>query len=168
MATSYSTCVCLVSRSNLLFATFWTVAHQAPLSIGLSRQEYRAYCHFLLWGIFSMQGSNLRLLPLLHCRQIFHLLSHWGSFWVITTRYSCPRLVLEISSEHRGSTFCSLWSCNSHCPLWEPTAYVLHPTFPKFQQRAMQPSSHRLWLGALYYWFCCWGFWAWLKRWVKR
>ena len=32
-------CVCLVSRVQL-FATLWTVAHQAPLSLGFSRQEY--------------------------------------------------------------------------------------------------------------------------------
>ena len=33
-------------------------------------------CHSLLQGIFSTQGSNLRL-P--HCRQILYLLSHQGS-----------------------------------------------------------------------------------------
>ena len=32
-------CVC-VSIPVLLFATPWTVAHQAPLSVGFSRQEY--------------------------------------------------------------------------------------------------------------------------------
>ena len=31
-----------------LFATPWTVAYQAPLSMGFSRQEYRSGCHFLL------------------------------------------------------------------------------------------------------------------------
>ena len=39
--------------------TLWIVAHQAPLSMGFSRQEY---CHFPLQGIFLTQGSNLRLL----------------------------------------------------------------------------------------------------------
>ena len=29
-------------------------------------------CHFLLQGIFPTQGSNLSLLPLLHCRQILY------------------------------------------------------------------------------------------------
>ena len=29
-------------------------------------------------GIFLTQGSNPRLLQLLHCRQIILLLSHWG------------------------------------------------------------------------------------------
>ena len=41
--------------------TPWTVAHQAPLCLGLPRQEY--------W-IFLTQGSNPLLLCLLHCRQI--------------------------------------------------------------------------------------------------
>ena len=33
---------CMISRSSLvrLFATLWTAAHQAPLSMGFSRQEY--------------------------------------------------------------------------------------------------------------------------------
>ena len=35
-------CVCVLSHFSCvrLFATLWTVAHQAPLSIGFSRQEY--------------------------------------------------------------------------------------------------------------------------------
>ena len=34
-------CVCVKSLSRvLLFATLWTVARQAPLSMGFSRQEY--------------------------------------------------------------------------------------------------------------------------------
>ena len=50
-----------------LFATPWTVAHQAPLSMEFSRQEY--------WSVLT-QGSNLGLL---HCRQILYRLSHQGS-----------------------------------------------------------------------------------------
>ena len=49
-----------------LFATLWTVVPQAPLSVGFSRQEYWSGCHFLLQGIFQTQGSNPRLLCLLH------------------------------------------------------------------------------------------------------
>ena len=46
----------------------WTVAHQAPLSMGFARQEYwRVGCHAFLQGIFPTQGSNLCLLCLLHC-----------------------------------------------------------------------------------------------------
>ena len=35
-------CVCVLSRFSrvLLFETLWTVAHQAPMSMKFSRQEY--------------------------------------------------------------------------------------------------------------------------------
>ena len=54
-------CVCVLSHFSRvrLFATPWTVAHQAPLSLGFSRQEYWSDCHALLQGIFATQGSNL-------------------------------------------------------------------------------------------------------------
>ena len=53
-----------------------TVAHQAPLSMEFSRQEYWMGCHSLLWGIFLTQGLNL---DLLHCRQILYVLNHQRS-----------------------------------------------------------------------------------------
>ena len=63
-----------------LFLTLWTVAHQAPLSMGFfSGKNTGVGCHFLLQGIFLIQGSNLGLLCLLHCRQILYPLSHQGS-----------------------------------------------------------------------------------------
>ena len=49
-----------------LFATPWTVAQQAALSMGFSRQEYWGGLPCPLLGIFPIQGWNLRLLPLLH------------------------------------------------------------------------------------------------------
>ena len=51
-----------------LFATLWTVALQAPQSMGLSRQNIAVDHHALLQGIFLTQGSNPCLL---HCRWIF-------------------------------------------------------------------------------------------------
>ena len=57
-------CVCVLSRFSCvqLFVTHWTVAFQAPLSMGFSQQQY--------WrhpppGIFQTQGSNPHLLCLL-------------------------------------------------------------------------------------------------------
>ena len=41
-----------------LFLTLRTVAHQAPLSMGFSRQESWSGLHALLQGIFLTQGSN--------------------------------------------------------------------------------------------------------------
>ena len=66
----------IVSQSCPLFATLWTIAHQAPLSMRFSRQNTGVDCHFLLQWIFPSQGSNLGL-P--HWRQILYCLSHKGS-----------------------------------------------------------------------------------------
>ena len=63
----------IVTQSCRFFATPWTIAHQAPLSMGFSRQNTGVDCHFLLQWIFPSQGSNLRL-P--HWRQILYCLSH--------------------------------------------------------------------------------------------
>ena len=59
-----------------LFVTPWTVAHQAPLSMEFSTQEYWSGLPFPSQGIFLTQESNPSL-P--HYRQIFYHLSHLGS-----------------------------------------------------------------------------------------
>ena len=46
-------------RRIQFFAILRKVARQAPLSMGLSRQEYRSGCHLLLQGLFLTQGLNL-------------------------------------------------------------------------------------------------------------
>ena len=53
-------------------ATPWTVACQAPPSMGFSRQEYWSGLPFPSPGISLTQGSNSGLLP---CRQILYCLS---------------------------------------------------------------------------------------------
>ena len=55
-----------------LFATLWTVALQAPLSMGFPSQEYWSGLPFASPGIFPTQGSNLSLLYLLHFEQILY------------------------------------------------------------------------------------------------
>ena len=56
--------------------TPWTLAHQAPLSMGNSPGWSTGVgCHALLQGIFPKQGLNPGLL---HCRQILYHLSHQG------------------------------------------------------------------------------------------
>ena len=62
---SVCACVCVISRVQL-FATPWTVTHQAPLSIGFSRQEYWNGLPFPLQEIFLAQGLNSCLVCLLH------------------------------------------------------------------------------------------------------
>ena len=58
---------CMLSRFSHVwfFATIWTVAHQAPLSMGFCK-NIEVGCHALLHRIFLTQGLNLCLLCLLH------------------------------------------------------------------------------------------------------
>ena len=57
-----------------LFATPWTVAHQAPLSINSPGKNTGVGCHAFLQGIFLTKGLNPCFLRLLHCRWILY---HW-------------------------------------------------------------------------------------------
>ena len=65
-------------QSCLTFCNPWTVAHQVPLSMEFSRQEYWLGCHFLLQEIFPTQGSNQCL-----------LLWQMGSFPLHHLEHSC-------------------------------------------------------------------------------
>ena len=49
-----------------LLATLWTIAHQAPLSMGFSSKNTGVGCHSLLQGIFPTQGWNPHLSCFLH------------------------------------------------------------------------------------------------------
>ena len=84
------------------FVTLWTVARQAPLLTGFSRQEHWSGLHALPQGILPTQGSNPCLLCLLHWQEgslpaISYLLSSpqksfWtlldGKFWRSTTLWA--------------------------------------------------------------------------------
>ena len=80
--------------------TTWTAAHQAPLSMGIPSKKTGVGCHFLLQGIFLIQGSNLH--PL-NGRRILYPLSHQGSLFIAhlptrppkKTTIPCKCLVFE-------------------------------------------------------------------------
>ena len=59
--------------SVLLFSTPWTVAHQAPLSMGFSRQEYWSGLPFPSLGDLPDPGIE----PRSPAFQADSLLSHW-------------------------------------------------------------------------------------------
>ena len=73
------TVCCALSLSRVhLFATSWTVAHQAPQSTGiLQGKDTGVGCHFLLQGIFLTRWSNPRLLCVL-CYQADSTTGHLG------------------------------------------------------------------------------------------
>ena len=79
----------LVAKSCRTLAILWTVAYQAPLSMGFSRQEHWGDLPFPPPGDLLDPGSNLGLL---HCRLIPYLLSYQGSpRWAAET-LECPIL----------------------------------------------------------------------------
>ena len=68
LAHTGSTCVLNHFGPLQLFATLWTVANQAPLPMGFSRQEY--------WSGLPFPSPEDLLDPgLPHCRQMFYHLS---------------------------------------------------------------------------------------------
>jgi len=73
---SFAPCKCWFFSHVRLFATPWTVAHQAPLSMASPGKHTRVGCRAFLQGIFWTQGLNLGL-P--HYRRILYHLNHHGS-----------------------------------------------------------------------------------------
>ena len=64
---AYNGIVCVSHFSHVqLFVTPWTIAHQASLSIGSSRQQCQSGLSFPPPGDLPIQGSNPCLLRLLH------------------------------------------------------------------------------------------------------
>ena len=72
-----------------LFATPWTAAHQAPLSMEFSRQEHWRGLPFPSPGIFLMQGLNPSLLRLLQRSWIFN-------YWTTREAHMCIHMCVYI------------------------------------------------------------------------
>ena len=68
-----------------LFATLWTVAYQASLSMRFSGKSTGVGCHFLLQGIFLTQGWNSGLL---HCTwSLAQFFTNWAIREALRTSY---------------------------------------------------------------------------------
>ena len=85
--------VCMLSHFSCvwLFVTPWTVAHQGPLSMGLSRQEYWSVLLCPSLVILLTQASNPHLLCLLH----------WQAFSLPLAPPGKPN-IYPLSSETKG------------------------------------------------------------------
>ena len=86
-----------------LFATLWTVARQAPPSVGFSRQEYWG-CHALLQGIFLTQGLNPHLLRLLYWQTLPLVPSGKPSVQFSSVAQTCPTLCDPMGYRPPGSS----------------------------------------------------------------
>ena len=94
-----------------LFATPWTVAHQAPLSMGVSRQEYWSGLPRPSPGNLLTQGPNPSLMRFLRCRQILY---HWATRAVLiklrgNQKASLRKMAFKLLtfSERKEGTICS-------------------------------------------------------------
>ena len=87
--------LCLVAQTCLTLVTPWTVAHQAPLSMGFSRQEYWSGLPFPSREIFLTQESNPGLL---HCRQTLYWLSYQDLFQWVSSSHQVAK-VLELQHQ---------------------------------------------------------------------
>ena len=70
----------------------WTVAHQAPLSMGFSRQEYWNGLLLPSPGDLPDQESNPGLL---HCRQILYQQSYQGSLRIFIKNVQIPQSAIQ-------------------------------------------------------------------------
>ena len=68
--------------SHVQLCNPWTVARQAPLSVGSPGKNTGVGCHFLLQGSFPTQESNSHLLHLLHWQTDSLPLNNLGSLYV--------------------------------------------------------------------------------------
>ena len=110
-----------------LFVTPWTVSHQPPLSMEFSRQAYWSGCHFLLQGIFPIQGLNQYLLYLPYWQaDSFTTSTTWEAppkqkgfvcFWCVAT----PQGMWDLSflTRTRNRAPCSGRQSFNHWPTWE-------------------------------------------------
>ena len=115
-------CVCVHALSCVwFFATTWTVAYQAPLSLGLSRQEYWRGLPFPSPEDLPDQGLNLGLL---HCRQFLYPLSyredplHSISIilqYKIKTKLKRNKLSSKLTMSLHISTSIENSVCDNHC-----------------------------------------------------
>ena len=120
----YRYCAVLSCFSRVqLLATLWTVAHQAPLSMGFSGKNTGVGCHFLLRGIFSTQGLNPRLLCLLHWQTGSLPLVSPGNLCIY--RYTCLAQGCSVDVpncvEHKAVSLLGCWNHYTYeCPTTLP------------------------------------------------
>ena len=81
------------------FETLWTVAHQAPLSMGFSRQEYWSGLSCPPSGIFQTQGPNLCLL----CLYVSA-----GRFFTTSASWECKTFALALNPAFFFNFFSSI------------------------------------------------------------
>ena len=105
----------LFSRSVVSnsFTTPWTVAHQAPLSVGFPMQEYWIGLPFPSPGDLPNPGIKLTASRLLHCIRVLY---HWAAreaLWILCTQLISFHQTAEYPEEVAAAfTFLAAFICH--------------------------------------------------------
>ena len=99
-------CVCACARVHVKIK-----AHQAPLSMGFSRQDYWSGFHFLLQGILPIQGSILSLMSPVWAGGFFTT----STIWEAPTLKPHPITVFDLWTMWRLAEPTPGFSCKSKC-----------------------------------------------------
>ena len=124
--TQHWSCAQLISHVQL-FATPWTVAHQAPLSIGILQArilEWVAIPSFKGW-IFPTKGQNWSLL---HDRRIIYHLSHQGTPPCWSTFQVTTQLKKKKKFTHLSPVKWRVIYCTSVIPTLCLAVFIFHPS----------------------------------------
>ena len=135
---SLHTCVLSYFSRVQLFATPWTIACQAPLSMGFSRQEYWRGLPFPSWGDLPSLGIQPEspVAPALQMDSL--LLSHEESPIQVLRHLQIYRLCFNIQYQ---------WSVSSLFPLFSTKTQAFQS---KYQSRDFVRCLHLL----CYCWLC--------------
>ena len=111
-------CMHLCMLSHVwLFATLWTVAHKAPLTMGFPRQECWSGLPLPPLGIFPTQGLNLHLL---HCRWILY---HWATWEALCLGRTFTKEPVTVCSKHTAGVLGWI--------VFPPTFICWCPSYPR-------------------------------------
>ena len=140
-------CVCVLSHVQL-FATLWIIAHQAPLSMGFSRQEYWSRLPFPSTGDLlhpgikpvspaspALQADSLSLKPL------GHLVRKISSVQFSSVAQSCPLFETTwIAARQASLSITNSWSSLKLTSIESvmPSSHLSSPSPP-----APNPSQHQ-------------------------
>ena len=113
----YQVLIGSIAKSHPTFATPWTIACQAPLSMGIPRQEYWNSLHFLLQGIFLTQESMSPALQV--------VCSFKGGFFTDRATRETTRFSLVIYFIHSVNTVYTSIPISQFIPLLLPIFLII-------------------------------------------
>ena len=114
-------CVCVrACTQSCLCATPWTVARQAPASLGLPRQEHWSGLPFLSPGDLPHSGVQPASFTSPELQANSLLLSHWGHSYPLEWPPAKPRMIASVGEDvEKREPLCSVVGVENWCSHYE-------------------------------------------------